>query len=269
MKVGTTVVLASLAIVLTSAVAAYGQGGGIQAGNDVSYPQCGITLPTGQAFGIVAVNDGLANTTNPCLDAEIAWADTSTGAARQPRASLYVNTADPGSHGVTDWPQTNYDPFNGERIADPYGSCTGGNNQACAWQYGWDLADLDAQTRGVQSPGSYLWWLDVETINSWQSSAQENRADLEGMASYFRHIGAGVGIYSTAKQWDPIVGAVPTSSPLYRLPDWIPGAKTLSQAKKNCRAAPLTSGGAITVTQWKTSPTSSDLSCRSLSQKKA
>jgi len=78
-----------------------------------------------------------------------------------------------------------------------------------------------------------------------------------------------VGIYSTAKQWDPIVGAVPTSSPLYRLPDWIPGAKTLSQAKKNCRAAPLTSGGAITVTQWKTSPTSSDLSCRSLSQKKA
>ena len=269
MKVGTTVVLASLAIVLTSAVAAYGQGGGIQAGNDVSYPQCGITLPAGQAFGIVAVNDGLANTTNPCLDAEIAWADTSTGAARQPRASLYVNTADPGSNGVTDWPQTNYDSFSGERIADPYGSCTGGNTRACAWQYGWDLADLDAQTRGVQSPGSYLWWLDVETINSWQSSAQENRADLEGMASYFRHIGATVGIYSTAKQWDPIVGNVPSSSPLYRAPDWIPGAKTLSQAKKNCHEAPLTSGGAITVTQWKTSPTSSDLSCRSLSQKKA
>jgi hypothetical protein len=53
------------------------------------------------------------------------------------------------------------------------------------------------------------------------------------------------------------------------LPDWIPGAKTLSQAKKNCREAPLTSGGTISVTQLKTSPTSSDLSCRSLSQKKA
>jgi hypothetical protein len=251
MKIGATVVLASLAIVLTPAVAAYGQGAAIPAGNDVSYPQCGITLPMGQAFGIVAVNDGLANTTNPCLAAEIAWAQTSTGA-----------------QGVTDWPQTNYDPFNGHPVADPYGSCTGGNNPACAWQYGWDLADLDALTRGVESPGSYLWWLDVETINSWQSSAKENRADVEGMASYFRHIGAGVGIYSTAKQWDPIVGTVPSSSPLYRLPDWIPGAKTLSQAKKNCRAAPLTGGGEISVTQLKTSPTSSDLSCRALSQKK-
>ncbi len=268
MKIGTTVVLASLAIVLTSAVAAYGQqSGGIPTGNDVSYPQCGITLPTGQAFGIVAVNDGLANTTNPCLAAEIAWAQTSTGAAHQPATSLYVNTADPGSQGVIDWPQTNYDPFNGDRIDDPYGSCTGGNNQACAWQYGWDLADLDAQTRGVESPGSYLWWLDVETTNSWQSSAKENRADLEGMVSYFRHIRGTVGIYSTAKQWDPIVGTVPASSPLYRLPDWIPGAKTLSQAKKNCREAALTRGGTISVTQWKTSPTSSDLSCRSLSQK--
>jgi hypothetical protein len=267
MKIGTTVVLASLAIVLTPAVAAYGQGGSIPSGNDVSYPQCGITLPVGQAFGIVAVNDGLANTTNPCLAAEIAWAETSTGAVRQPKTSLYVNTADPGSQGVTDWPQTNYDPFNGQRIADPYGSCTGGNSQACAWQYGWDLADEDAQTRGVLDPGGYLWWLDVETINSWQSSAKENRADLEGMAAYFRHIGARAGIYSTAKQWDPIVGTVSSSSPLYRLPDWIPGAKTLSQAKKNCRAAPLTAGGAITVTQLKASPTSSDLSCSSLSQK--
>ena len=270
MKVGTTVVMASLAIVLTSAVAAYGQpDGAVPTGNDVSYPQCGITLPTGQAFGIVAVNDGLANTTNPCLAAEIIWAQTSTGAARQPRASLYVNTADPGNRGVTDWPGTNYDPFSGQRIADPYGNCSGGNDQACAWQYGWDLADLDAQTRGVQSPGSYLWWLDVETINSWQSSAQENRADLEGMVSYFRHIGATAGIYSTAKQWDPIVGTVPPASPLYGLPDWIPGARTLSQARKNCRAAPLTGGGTITVTQWKASPTNSDLSCRSLSQKRA
>ena len=263
MKLGTTLVIASLAIVLTPAAAAYGQqGGGIPTGNDVSYPQCGITLPTGQAFGIVAVNDGLANTTNPCLAAEIAWAQTSTGGAHQPAASLYVNTADPGSQGVTDWPQTNYDPFNGTRIADPYGSCTGGNNQACAWQYGWDLADLDAQTRGVESPGSYLWWLDVETINSWQSSAKNNRADLEGMVSYFRHIGAAAGLYSTAKQWDPIVGTVSPASPLYRLPDWIPGAKTLAQAKKNCRLAPLTRGGIVAVTQWKMPITNSDLSCR-------
>jgi hypothetical protein len=258
-----TVALASLAIVLGSAAAGYGeQGGSAPTGNDVSYPQCGITLPVGQAFGIVAVTGGTANTTNPCVSGEISWAQTSTGGAGQPKAALYVNTADPGSYGVTDWPQTNYDPITGSLVADPYGACTGANDRACAWQYGWDMADEDAQTRGVQSPGSYLWWLDVETINSWQASARENRADLEGMVSYFRHIGATAGLYSTAKQWGPIVGTVPPASPLYRLPDWIPGAKTLAQAKKNCRLAPLTGGGAVTVTQWAAQPANGDFSCR-------
>jgi hypothetical protein len=44
-------------------------------------------------------------------------------------------------------------------------------------------------------------------------------------------------------------------------PDWIPGATTLAQAKKNCRLAPLTGGGTVTVTQWKTKPANSDFSC--------
>lgn len=262
--------LASLAIVNAAAVAAYAaQQGSSPTGNDVSYPQCDAPLPSGQAFGMVAVNAGLANTTNPCLAAEIIWAQTSTGDARQPVASLYVNTADPGNRGVIDWPANNNDPVTGSRVTDPYGTCSGGNDQACAWQYGWDMADLDAQTRGVLSPGSYRWWLDVETINSWESSTQNNRADLEGMVSYFRRIGATAGIYSTARQWDPIVGTVRSASPLYRLPDWIPGAKTLSQAKKNCRLAPLTGGGRVSVTQWKTKPANSDFSCPSSSPKAA
>jgi hypothetical protein len=264
MKSGMTVlaVLASLAITGASAAAAYGaQPGSTPTGNDVSYPQCGKTLPSGQAFGIVAVNEGLANNTNPCLATELSWAQVSSGATRQPRAAVYVNTANPGNKRVTDWPANNDDPITGNHVRDPYGSCTGRDNQACAWQYGWDMADLDARTRGVQSPGGYRWWLDVETLNSWESSSQNNRADLEGMVSYFRGIGATAGIYSTAKQWDPIVGTVRSGSPLYRLPDWIPGAKTLAQARKNCGLAPLTGGGTVTVTQWKTSPANSDFAC--------
>src|SRR5260370_17718776 len=57
-------------------------------GNDVSYPQCGQALPSGQAFGIVAVNEGVANTTNSCLAAEIAWAQATSAATPQPRAPL-------------------------------------------------------------------------------------------------------------------------------------------------------------------------------------
>jgi len=254
-----TAVLAALVLAGTPAVARAAQGS-TPRGYDVSYPQCTEALPSGQAFGIVAVNEGLANNTNPCLDDEITWAIDSAGGTRQPRVALYVNTADPGNH-VTDWPVNNLDPIGDWRVSDPYGTCKGGLSPACAWQYGWDLAEQDARTRGVQSPRSYRWWLDVETINSWQSSSKDNRADLEGMVAYFRHIGASAGIYSTARQFGPLMGPVTSASPLYRLPDWIPGAKTLAQAQKNCRLAPLTRGGAVTVTQWKTKPANSDFAC--------
>ena len=61
-----TAVCAALAISGSSAAAAYpAQQAGALAGNDISYPQCGKALPSGQAFGIVAVNEGLPNNTNP------------------------------------------------------------------------------------------------------------------------------------------------------------------------------------------------------------
>jgi hypothetical protein len=77
-------------------------------GNDVSYPQCGHRFPSSPAFGIVGVNGGLANDLNPCLGpsssypsyatSELYWAVTAaTGKTKQPKASLYVNTADPGN----------------------------------------------------------------------------------------------------------------------------------------------------------------------------
>lgn len=147
-------------------------------GNDVSYPQCGATLPSGQAFGIVGVNDGLANTTNPCLAAEMSWAAGSTGTTSQPKVALYVNTANPGNLGVADWPANDVDPVTGQPDPDPYGTCSGGDDQACAWQYGWNMADLDAQRRGVANPDTYRWWLDVETANSWESNTENNDADL-------------------------------------------------------------------------------------------
>ena len=121
----------------------------------------------------------------------------------------------------------------------------------------------------MPNPRRYRWWLDVETINSWQSSSKLNRADLEGMVSYLRHIGAAAGIYSTARQFGPLTGPVSPASPLYRLPDWIPGARTLAQARKNCRLAPLTGGGSVTLTQWKTKPANSDFSCPPLPKAKS
>jgi hypothetical protein len=239
-----------------------GGGGGststILTGNDISWPQCGHKLPSGQAFGIVGVNGGLANTTNPCLADQLAWAANSKGGTGQPNAALYVNTANPGDvkDQIIDWPNS------GSSLK--YGTCTGANDQACAYQYGWDRAYDDAQIRGVSNPAAYKWWLDVETGNTWSTvNLGNNVADLEGMVDYFTSIGVtSVGIYSTAYQWGQIVGSsVSSTSSLNGLESWLAGASGLADAQAMCHEAPLTDGGLVTLAQYVSKRTDYDFSC--------
>ena len=236
-----------------------GSGGGsttVSTGNDVSYPQCGSTLPSATAFAIVGVNGGLADTPNTCLgptsglsSSELYWAlTTANGSTTQPKVALYVNTADPGNtyNGtvIADWPTSG---------TTPYGTCStttvtlsgvsytvGANSPACAWQYGWNMATQDvgwftaaataidsAGGSASTSPGAYPWWLDVETGNTWQPTStpnglEMNVADLQGMVSALQAAGVAttgvdvVGAYSTSTQWSAIVGN--TDSPtLYQL----------------------------------------------------
>lgn len=285
-----------------------GGGGGSKSattGNDISYPQCGGAMPSGQAFGIVGVNGGLANTLNSCLgpsaqdpglaQSELYWAAaTSTGVTTQPRASLYVNTADPGNvyNGalVGDWPTSS-------SSTDPYGPCVvvslttttgpasaGADSPACAWQYGFNMAAQDmswvsAAADAINSQAgvvvvsnaasSYPWWLDVETANSWQSGStglEMNVADLQGMVAALRGQGASAGAYSTATQWDQITGGTNASAlygisnTLLGIPEWVPGARTQSGAAGNCAQASFT-GGDVTLSQWFAHPFDDDLIC--------
>ena len=269
-----------------------GSDGSTTTGADVSYPQCGTTLPS-FAFGIVGVNDGLANNFNPCLgpsssypsytQSELYWAVTAstglTSPSTQPKASLYVNTADPGNmyngKPIADWPTsgTNTD-----------GTCTtttvtsrghtytvGANSDACAWEYGYNKATQDATwltdaadaidnqmaSAVPTSPSSYPWWLDVETGNTWQSDTSMNVADLQGMVAGLQNDGAtSIGAYSTASQWNSITGGTTSTlraGSLYGIPNWIPGATTQSQAESNCTLSSFT-GGSVVVTQWTGSP---------------
>jgi hypothetical protein len=235
----------------------------VPTGNDVSYPQCGQVLPTGQAFGIVGVNGGLATTTNPCLSTELAWAATSTGATDQPGTQVYVNTANPGLASAV-WPTSNVDP-SGTVVADPYGTCTGQVDAACAYQYGWNRANEDVNVRlagATATPASsYLWYLDVETANSWSADQAANRADLEGMTGYFGSVGATTGIYSTSSQWSTIAGPVGPASNLYALREWRPGARNLKGARSNCALSPLTAGGTVVLTQYTSAGLDYDVSC--------
>lgn len=228
-------------------------------GNDVSYPQCGSRLPSGQAFAVVGVNEGLANTTNPCLADQLAWAQTSSGATSQPKVALYVNTANPGL-AATVWPSSNN--VDGTTV-NKYGTCNHEEGAACAYVYGWTRAYEDATGRGITNPETYTWWLDVETTNSWSDTDYTaNVASLEGMRDYFGSIQANVGIYSTSSQWNTIVGTLPASSSLNNLNSWLAGALTKRGAEANCKDAPLTVGGTVTLAQYVSKGIDYDVSCQ-------
>lgn len=237
-------------------------------GYDVSYPQCGKSLPNDHYFGIVGVNGGNAATPNPCLADQLVWQNNAkTSTVNQPRLQLYVNTANPAqdtSYGWTSWPTTPYDS-NGNRPTNPYGECTGNrnNNEACSWLYGWNRSiytegvfQTAANSKGLSSnTADYTWWLDVETMNSWQSGSNDalikNTAAIEGFGAYYKSKGAKIGLYSTEVQWTQITGNnIGSGSILNGLPNWRPSGKSLANAKSNCTVAPLTAGGYISLTQY-------------------
>lgn len=237
-------------------------------GIDIAWPQCGESeaLPDDPAFVIVGVNGGLATTENPCLADQLSYAATSaTGATSLAPIQVYVNTANPGGLNTESWPSSNLDPVTGANSPNPNGNCNGADTLACAWQYGWNRASEDAgrwfppaaTAAGLDaSPSSYIWWLDVETENTWKTGGtrfdhDSNTAVLEGMAARFAADSVRVGLYSTAAQWRSIVGeSVGSASNLNGLPNWRPGGANLSTAITACTAAPLTVGGAVVMTQF-------------------
>ena len=236
-------------------------------GYDISYPQCGRAYPTGQAFGVVGVNGGLANNANSCLSSELSWASSSPGASSpsQPPASLYENTADPGN-GVADWPRSG--------TSTTYGTCDGSWSTACAYLYGEQRAayaySLVSGTQPYVSPATAPWWLDIETANSWATSASTsnwaalNIATLRGFVDGLRSAGAGgpVGFYSTAYQWQSITGLTASSSSTYfpaGEPDWVAGAGSSTQARSNCSAS--FTGAPVKLAQFAQSGFDGDLVC--------
>ncbi len=228
-------------------------------GYDISYPQCGRKLPTDHHFGIVGVNGGNAATFNPCLAEQLVWADSAQQHPKQDKVQLYVNTANPAQESIYNWKSW---PTSG---STPYDECSGvkNNSLACSWQYGWNRsAETEAyfiekaQEAGIElNTSNLIWWLDVETMNSWQSGSREalekNVAALEGFAAYYKAQGARIGLYSTEYQWEVITGNfIGSNSNLNALPNWRPSGASLANAINNCGVPPLTAGGSIVLTQY-------------------
>src|SRR5262249_6473978 len=141
-----------------SAVAAKPAAKPVQArGYDISWPQCGSTLPSNPAFGIVGVNKGIMFSANPCLASEIRWAGGRAGAASQ----LSATTGTPGPSLSSHWPKGQTSP----RFCDANNPDTAD----CAFDYGWNAA-ADSYADAIAAytslglagkPADTTWWLDV------------------------------------------------------------------------------------------------------------
>lgn len=232
---------------------------------DISYPQCGGKFPTNAEFGIVGVNKGIVFKPNPCLGTgdgppELTWA----GGVK---AQLYANTGDPGPALSSRWPNDQMSPRQCNTSAVP-----GSDTVDCAYDYGWNAAADSYRTAasayvslGLASPGATstpspnVWWLDVETINSWRTDVTLNVAALEGAVAYLQSMdAAGIGFYSTQYQWNQITGGTTVFSSAH--PSWVAGAGSARQAVTNCSAKGFT-GGRVALAQYPAGGFDADLLC--------
>lgn len=216
----------------------YAQG---ETGYDISWPQCGATYPSqSYSFGIVGVTDGRAFTLNPCLASEYTWAQGGSSATSP--VALYMNLNYPSGSTAR------------EGATGPYGSCRKGS--ACAAQnYGWNAASYAFTQNGAASPvTASMWWLDIETGNTWSKNAALNADVIQGAIAYLQGQGATVGIYSTAYQWKTIAGGYAPVAP-----NWVAGASAANPAAL-C-SSPLYSGGSVWLTQYVGPTFDTDYSC--------
>jgi|GEM_PF-2105334 len=176
-------------------------------GYDVSHPQCKTALPADGGFAIVGVTGGRPFSSNKCVGSQLAWAVTKSGHA------VYVNSGYPG-------------------VGDPVAYGTSIANDAVAREH--------AQSGG----GTSVWWLDVETANTWAGTQQQNATVLDAIASRLQQLGARVGIYSTPGMWLEIAGSWSPGLPVW----YATGPGTVLTATQACSGS--FAGSPAALVQW-------------------
>jgi hypothetical protein len=184
-------------------------------GFDISFPQCGATLPSPPSFAIIGVNHGRPFTQNTCLNAEFTWASQGGSVVTSLHMNLSYPTGSTGSQGLT----------------SPLGDCSRSDKACQARNYGYNAAAYAVDYARTQGVASSYWWLDIETANQWMRDTSLNAKVIEGALTYFRNSNLTAGVYSTAYQWAKITGGYLPSPPP---PIWIAGTANRAQAAAFC-----------------------------------
>ncbi|HEX2850540.1 MAG TPA: hypothetical protein VHN98_08295 [Acidimicrobiales bacterium] len=194
-------------------------------GYDISWPQCGGAYPSPGAFAIIGVNGGKPFEANPCFGSEAAWAGASP--------SVYLNTSM---------------PTDGRGDTGPAGTCTAGDNLCRSYNWGWNAVDYAVGRVDAAGVVPAMWWLDVETKNSWQDATGRydtaaNSRVVIGMVDNLNSRGLLAGVYSTGYQWGLITGGLTLG-----LPIWVAGSTPTNPAA-GCDPAKWFAGGTAWLTQ--------------------
>ena len=185
-------------------------------GNDISWPNCSSRIASTAKFGIVGVNDGLGYSINPCLAKE---------ASHFSNLSLYVNTG---------W----YSGSSHVNATSPH-LCATGDNNCLAYNYGYNAGLYAYNAASSVGLHSSSWWLDVETSNTWSTTAVQNQNSLQGEYDALVANGAStVGAYSTTAQWNSVTKTWQNNWPSWGATTW----KTANQAKTYCTGHQFTGG---------------------------
>src|SRR5205814_1235402 len=100
-------------------------------------------------------------------------------------------------------------------------------NSASAAAYALNYA---SSATGSSSALNHVWWIDVETANTWSSNQAANAAVVQGALTYLKqHTSKAVGVYSTGYQWGVITGGVHLGAPV-----WAAGASSAASAPSFC-----------------------------------
>lgn len=188
-------------------------------GVDISSPNCSVKVPS-TSFGVVGVTGGLVYSTNNCFQAE---------ASKFSNLSLYMNTG------------LNADPNSSTYYQQAQVGCSG-DVYCAAYNYGYNAAQNALNYAASQGVHATTWWLDVETMNTWNSDVLQNQKSLQGSYDALSAAGATtIGAYSTTSQWQSVTGNWQNNWPSWGATTWT----TAKQAAKYCTGHQFTGGPSL------------------------
>jgi hypothetical protein len=199
-------------------------------GFDVSWPNCGRSLPTKTVLAVVGVTGGKPYTKNPCFRAQYAEA------RRHGVVRFYMNLNKPRGE-IT--------------MRGPAGHCNRHNWSCRGYNYGWHAASAAWRYAASQigtAPLRTRWWLDVETSNTWSSNTRINARVIAGALAFLRSRGHAdrVGVYSTNYQWRRIAGSYRPGVAVW----YATVAKTAARASVYCHPRYGFTGGPVRMVQY-------------------